>query len=296
MDDSIKSELNSQKRIVILMACHNRATITQKFFKSFIAADKEKMDLEFIVCDDGSTDETAKILKSQPFLLKVVNGTGNLYWAKSMALAESSINKFHDGILWINDDLELSKDAFQILFRGIEKHPTSVLVGQVSDVASGEIIYGGYKRLGRHPLKLQLVKDSGTYRSVDTFNGNFVYIPTPIRLTVGPIDSFYQHAYADIDYGYRVRKAGYSINTLPKSVGTGFTNKITWQKGLRNKLRQQTSTKFNPTSSQIHFFRKHTGRFWYLFLPLYLITPIIRVFLFSSSTPSTNPRNKKVVI
>jgi GT2 family glycosyltransferase len=280
----IQSE--SPIKIVVIMACHNRANLTGEFFNHLLASKRENFVFEFIVCDDGSTDGTSKTLESQPLPIKIVNGTGNLFWAKSMALAEANIEGISDGILWVNDDLRLSQDAFQTLMGGILARPNSVLIGQVRDQDSERIIYGGYRRLGRHPLKVQLVSDSEAYLSVDTFNGNFVYIPTQIRLAVGPIDSFYQHAYADIDYGYRVKKAGYEIYTLPKVIGTGFENKITWPKGIRNKLRQHRSAKFNPTASQIHFFRNHTGTFWFLFLPFYLIRPIFKVLILNSGKPS----------
>jgi GT2 family glycosyltransferase len=264
------------------MACHNRANLTSEFFIHFLASKRNDFTFEFIVCDDGSTDGTSNILESQPLPVKIVNGTGNLFWAKSMALAESNIEGFYDGILWINDDLRLFQDTFQTLLFGILAHPNSVLIGQVRDQDSEQVIYGGYQRLGRHPLKLRLMSDFESYVSVDTFNGNFVYIPTHIRLAVGPIDSFYQHAYADIDYGYRVKKAGYEIYTLPKVIGTGFKNKITWPTGFRNKLLQHTSAKFNPTASQIHFFRNHSGTFWFLFLPFYLIRPFLKVLILNS--------------
>jgi GT2 family glycosyltransferase len=278
-------------KIVVIMACHNRANLTGEFFHHFLASKRDNFTFEFIVCDDGSTDGTSKTLGSQPLPIKTVNGTGNLFWAKSMALAEANIAGFYDAILWLNDDLRLFQDAFQTLLAGILAHPNSVLIGQVRDQDSEQIIYGGYQKLGRHPLKLRLMSDSESYLSVDTFNGNFVYIPTHIKLAVGPIDSFYQHAYADIDYGYRVKKAGYEIYTLPKVIGTGFKNKITWPIGFRNKLLQHTSAKFNPTASQIHFFRNHTGKLWFLFLPFYLIRPFFKVLILNSGKSSVFLKN-----
>jgi GT2 family glycosyltransferase len=267
------------------MACHNRAAITQKFFTSFLASNRDNFTFEFVVCDDGSTDGTAKILESQPVPIKIIKGTGNLYWAKSMALAEAQIETCPDGILWVNDDLELSSNAFQILLDGMLARPNSVLVGQVANKEFGEIIYGGYKRLGRHPLKVKLQKDVIGYLNLDSFNGNFVYIPTQIRLAVGPINSVYQHAYADIDFGYRVVNAGYQIHSLPGIIGIGFENLISWPNGLRAKFRQFTSVKFNPTSSQIHFFRSHTGKLWFLLIPFYLIRPFLKILIFKSNNP-----------
>jgi len=273
-------------KVVVLMACHNRARHTAMFFDSFLASNTTNFIFEFIVCDDGSTDGTSKILEYLPLSIKVVEGTGNLFWAKSMALAEASIESYPDGVLWVNDDLILFQDAFQTLLNGMLTHPNTVLIGQVRDQDSEKIIYGGYKRLGRHPLKFQLALDSHAYQSVDTFNGNFVYIPTQIRLAVGPINSLYQHAYADIDYGYRVVKAGYPILTLPGIIGTGFENVPSWPKGLRAKLKQFTSVKFYPTKSQILLFRSHTGKLWFMSIPFYLVRPFIKILIFNSKNLS----------
>ena len=287
MTMSIGVDSDLRPNVVVLMACHNRAAITQKFFTSFLASNRDNFTFEFVVCDDGSTDGTAKILESQPIPIKIVKGTGNLYWAKSMALAEAQIESCPDGILWVNDDLQLSSNAFEILFNGLLARPNSVLVGQVADKQSGEIIYGGYKRLGRHPLKVKLRREDSGYLNMDSFNGNFVYIPTQIRLAVGPINSLYQHAYADIDYGYRVVKAGYPIHTMPGIIGTGFENVISWPNGIRAKLKQFNSAKFNPTKSQIHFFRSHTGKLWFVTLPFYLLRPLIKILILNSKNLST---------
>ena len=122
---------------------------------------------------------------------------------------------------------------------------------------------------------------------MDSFNGNFVYIPTQIRLAVGPINSLYQHAYADIDYGYRVVKAGYPIHTMPGIIGTGFENVISWPHGIRAKFKQFNSVKFNPTKSQIHFFRSYTGKLWFVTLPFYLLRPFIKILILNSKNLST---------
>ena len=46
-------------------------------------------------------------------------------------------------------------------------------------------------------------------RNVKSFNGNCVLIPQCVFKKVGNLDWTYRHAIGDIDYGYRVRKAGF---------------------------------------------------------------------------------------
>ena len=264
-------------RIVVLMACHNRAAMTQEFFKSFDVARIEQLQVEFIVTDDGSTDETNQVLQSQSSNIKIVKGSGSLYWAKSMALAEEAILQAPDGILWVNDDLVLNPTAFEKLMRGILLYPDAVLVGQVKNKFSDRIIYGGYRKIAKHPLRLELLDSGNSYLEADTFNGNFVYIPTQIRLAVGSIDGNFAHAYADCDYGYRVANAGFSVRILPGHIGESLNNSPHWPKSRFQKMKQTLLPKHTPIKSQLRFFKKHSGIFWPILTPIYLVRPYFKI-------------------
>jgi len=248
-------------------------------------------EFNFIVFNDGSTDETKDVLESQDFRIKIVNGDGTFYWAKSMAAAEKMIERVPDGILWVNDDLILTKNAFKKLMQGIKQFPNSVLVGQVTDSNSGEILYGGYKRNGRHPLQLKLLPLSDQYQEADTFNGNFVYIPTEIRLVVGPINSYYSHAYADCDYGYRIIKSGFKIYTLPGTIGSGFRNPTLITNSRIAATKNLVNKKNSPLKSQLHFFLKFVPKNAFYLVPLYMLSPFIRIWF----TPRKNESLKKSI-
>ena len=268
-------------RIVVLLACHNRAPITQRFFDSFIESVSPEIDVKFNVVNDGSTDDTGVVISRQPFPINVVNGTGNWFWAKSMQIAESSIGDIPDGILWVNDDLILNPDTFQKLILSAKTFPNAVLVGQVYDILNEKILYGGYTRDSAHPLRLKLMETSDKYTKADTFNGNFVYIPIEVRLSVGPIDGSYSHAYADCDYGYRVRQAGYEIRVIPGSIGTCEANKVPELTGRKQKIKFFLSEKRNPFESQFHFFWKFTERKYRFLIPIFLAYPLIKIIVFN---------------
>ena len=267
-------------QISVLVACHNRSATTKKFFESFLASSDENIAFEHIIVDDGSTDNTAEILRDLPVKKKILLGNGNLFWARAMSLAESNLTESPDGILWVNDDTVLKNDAFIKLLDAISKFPRSVIVGQVED-SRGSIIYGGYKRVGLNPLSLRLLNTKEDYSLADTFNGNFVYIPAEIKVAVGPIDGIFMHAYADCDYGYRVRNLGYEIIVMPDSVGIGITNSISWPRSRIGKIRQISGKKFSPIKSQVHFFRKHSRGIEFFLIPLFLLIPYFRILFFN---------------
>jgi len=268
--------------ITVIMACHNRAATTQRFFQSFMAATRNGIEFEFVVTNDGSTDETQSILDSQAVQMKVYNGTGALYWAKSMAKAEILIQRVPDGILWVNDDLILNLNAFLKLQDAIAANPKSVLVGQVADVISGDCVYGGYKRNGMHPLILELMWSKESYEKADTFNGNFVYIPSEVRLAVGAIDAYFSHGYADCDYGYRVQKSGFGINVIPDFIGKTELKVHSWPNGRVKKIQQLMQPKYNPIKSQLRFFMAHCRGLSLFLIPVYLAWPIVKILVFNS--------------
>ena len=272
----------------MIMACHNRARVTERFFDSFKNARKNGFEFNFMVTNDGSTDETQSIIESQLLSIKIHYGTGNLYWAKSMAAAESLIDAVPDGILWVNDDLVLNPNCFEKLLYSITAYPNCVLVGQAADIDSGKILYGGYKREGRHPLVLDLIYAEHSHPEADTFNGNFVYIPSEIRLAVGAIDGNYSHAYADCDYGFRVRKLGYKIRVIPGFIGTTNENLQIWPNGRLGKMKQLKQVKNNPLKSQLRFFLRYSKGFGLLAIPIYLVRPFLRILVFNSGSAKKN--------
>ena len=278
--EKVKSQTPTSVNVV--MACYNRAPITKRFFDSLKKVRHNGFEFAFAVTNDGSTDETHLVLESQPYPMTTHYGSGDLYWAKSMAKAESLIEQVPDGILWMNDDLVVYPDAFEKLLNSILAYPNAILVGQVKDLDSGRCIYGGYRRTGKHPLVLELLHAENFHQEADTFNGNFVYIPIEIRLAVGAIDSHFEHAYADCDYGYRARKLGYAIQVIPGFIGATDQNLPKWPDGRIRKIKQLIGKKYNPLTSQIRFFFLHRARFGIFKIPIYLLRPFIRILISNS--------------
>ena len=63
----------------------------------------------------------------------------------------------------------------------------------------------------------QKITPNGKLQECEKFNGNCVLIPQCVFKKVGNLDWTYRHAIGDIDYGYRVRKAGFK-----NYVATGY--------------------------------------------------------------------------
>jgi hypothetical protein len=108
-------------------------------------------------------------------------------------------------------------------------------------------------------------------QEVDTFHGNVVLIPQGIRSKLGCIDGEFEHAFADIDYGFRAKSIGVKMAcvTAPLAVGTANENQQNlygWRIPFSN-FGSVFSRKNLPLSSTVRFARRHGGLLW----PLYLL-------------------------
>ena len=193
--------------IAVLVTVHNRRATTVACLKRLLPQLHEN-DRVFIV-DDGSTDGTGEALREYAEKVKVegegeqwskihmIQGDGNLYWAKGMSLAwktaleeEPKYAYAYDGFLWLNDDAMLCGEALKKMKAADDGE--SLIVGQLVDSA-GKEVYG--------------LNVNGWV------NGNFVYVPRKVYEKVGMICGEYAHAWADSDYAIRCKKAGVPIKS-----------------------------------------------------------------------------------
>lgn len=210
---------DAEKGIAVLMTVHNRRATTiaclERLLPQLHAEDKV-----FIV-DDGSTDGTREAVESLggsgDKRIRLVQGSGNLYWAKGMALAwRTAIDDGPNaGFLWLNDDAMLSTDALRKMWAVDDGK--GLIVGQLVD-SMGKEVYG--------------LNVNGWV------NGNFVYVPRKVYEKVGMICGGYAHAWADSDYAMRCKKVGVSITSCgvvgstewhelrPSLDGLGFKDRL----------------------------------------------------------------------
>ena len=139
-------------RVTAVLTCHNRqeATVACAWCSSRRRA---SVSLDAVVVFDSSSDETVRGHQSgSPW--RVVRGSGDLYWAGGMALAERSADaRGADYVLWLNDDVTLDEDAVERLLTVACASRRRSVVGAVRDPRTGEMTYSGVRRRGRHQLR-----------------------------------------------------------------------------------------------------------------------------------------------
>lgn len=260
-------------KIVVMLTCHNRKAKTINCINGLSLNEAET---SFIVVDDGSNDGTVEALESMRDVT-VIRGSGNLFYSGGMrkAMEYARANTEADFYVLANDDVIFEEgilDKLSVLDR------SKVYVGAMRD-QKGNCSYGGIKYYSG--IHYNTVTPDSSDRSCDTFNANFVVVPSDIFRSVPIMDEHYIHSLGDFDYGLSIKKAGYQIEVLEQYVGICDNNSAlgTWNDktlSVRDRIRLKESVKGAPFKPWFYFLKKNFGLGYSL---IYSITPYIKIWL-----------------
>ncbi|MCX6461041.1 MAG: glycosyltransferase family 2 protein [Actinobacteria bacterium] len=263
-------------RIVTLIAVHDRRETTLQCLRSLLHTQQPFHGQLFVVLvDDGSTDGTGDAVRRDFPEVDIVQGSGQLYWAAAMALAEQrALSLRPDMLLWLNDDVVLDPDALARILHVHAAYPDAIIVGSTRHPDSGAVTFGARGRVDRHPQRFRSLPESREPEDVDAFNGNIVLVPRCAHDLVGTIDGGFAHAQADDDYSLRAAAAGVHMITCPGTQGTCAPTLprpvpegsplVVWRA-----LQQPTA---RPWRGQLRYLRRHAGVRW----PYYLAASYVR--------------------
>ena len=218
-------------RIAVLVACYNRKALTLNVLRQLKSTEEICTDTHFQVflLDDASTDGTHDAVRVQFPSVKVLRGTGQLYWNRGMCAAykaAAASNDWHAFML-LNDDLSFNPEdlvSFVTAYHDNNRLTPTILVGAVSSV-DGKLLYSGMRRKNFWRTAPAIVApDPHRFLELDTMNGNLVLVPGKLMRRLGGLDPVFHHGFGDIDLGYRARKLGGRILLYPRVVGSAPQN------------------------------------------------------------------------
>lgn len=270
-------------RIAVLVTCHNRREATLEALEALAVQECADAQVQVYLVDAGSGDGTAEAVTERFPSTCVMAATDEVFWNAGMriafdrAMAEGGFSHY----LWLNDDTRLDRTALaellatDRLLRGLRA--PSIVVGSVRDPMTGDLTYGGVRRLSRwRPLRFCLIEPSDEPRRVETMNGNAVLVPAEVVARIGSLDPAFRHGMGDYDYGLRAGRAGIEVWLAPGTVGDCPRNApaspcLT----LSEEFKRLRGVKVLPPADWFAFARRWAGWLW----PVYAASPYVRRLL-----------------
>ncbi len=214
-------EFDSDTTVYVVFPVHNRIDSTRHFMKSLFQ--QTVSNYIMVICDDGSTDGTGEFLESNYPDVKVIKGSGNLWWTAGINRCVEyvlSCCKDMDYILTLNNDALLPEDYIEQKLARASEYPNAI-IGSCCVFSDNETLIetSGYvldfdkclvKQLTR-PGEVVGEKHKGV-EEVTYLPGKGVLFPVNTFRDVGLYDEAHLPQYhADTDLVLRAYEAGYKV-------------------------------------------------------------------------------------
>jgi GT2 family glycosyltransferase len=197
--------------IAAIVPAYNRKNVTLACLRRL----REAHTLEtthVLVVDDASTDGTADAVAAEFPEVRVLKGTGSLYWTGAIELGmRKAVEGGADVCVWLNDDVLIEDRAIEkISALAVERQAVVTALGMiVTGVVDTWYHPGLYKGFGKL-IERQLDLNNPEPALVDTCRGNVVAIPVAVIERIGyPDGRRIPHIGGDTDYTMRAVRAGF---------------------------------------------------------------------------------------
>ncbi|MFI5481971.1 glycosyltransferase family 2 protein [Streptomyces rubiginosohelvolus] len=278
--------------LAVLMTSHDRRARTLSALRALEEQRglPARTTLGVHLVDTGSTDGTPEAVRLRHPAVEVMSAGADV--SRNQALRIASRNSRSGGggggplggtpggpshawthQLWLDDGVELFRDALATLLRTSEAAGSdAVVVGAVRN-AYGDTVYSG--RRGR---SLTLV-EPGAHRPerCDTYDGRVVLVPRAVYDLVGDPDKVFRHRMGDYDHGRRARRAGVAAFVAPGHAGECVDGPAAPGSrepgiGVREALRRVTSVRELPPRQWWVYCLRHT----WPWAPYLMVSPYAR--------------------
>lgn len=213
-------------KTALVIPVYNRREITLQGLRSLSRIDKNGLDVQIFVVDDGSTDGTSDAIREQFPDVELIHGTGNLHYAAGTNRGIDAALRWNaEYIVTMNDDAVFHDQFLKRLIRTAQQNPRSVI--------------GSLLLLWNEPHKVFQVGQTWNTRAggwmmpddwtaftvpnepfeVECIVGNCVLFPSDAIRENGLMDEKrFPHGWGDAQYLMRMRKAGWQLLVDPKSL------------------------------------------------------------------------------
>lgn len=280
------------KKIAVLITFHNRKNKTiaclENLFNSFNPY-KSEIELKVFMTDDGSSDNTAGVIKKSFFEenIKIIEGTGSLYWAGGMRKCWlEAAKEVFDGFLLLNDDTLVFSNIFDEI---INTHSycidtfnkSGIYIGStLSNTSSNEITYGGsiinnyWKQ-----STTRLIPNRKTPQLCDIGNANIMFVSFDVFQKLGVLGKKYRHGLADYDYTLAAKKQRIPVLIMSDFCGAcDNDHKSGYSKFKKFNLNKRIKFAYSPLGFDFRSYLIYNQRNFFYRLPFVFMIGWIRIF------------------
>lgn len=239
-------------KISVIIPTYDRGGLLQKCLQSLFAQTYPQSKFEILVCDDGSTDETQKIVENLAKEYKNLRFLKQKRQGPATARNLGVKNAQGEIIAFIDDDCRPAHDWLENLNQAFEKHPeTQGVEGKtIPDCLTSDL------------FTYQLLNDTGG----KYWTCNIAYKKVAL-VKVGGFDEEFRFSHCeDIDLAYRILKMGKIIFT-PEVIVIHPTKRVGLFSGLK---------KLSHLQDDFRLYKKHLN---YLSRPFRIQSEIAVFFI-----------------
>jgi GT2 family glycosyltransferase len=245
----------SNPKIFICIPIFNRISLTIQCLASIERSSYK--NVQVIICDDGSTDNSSEVIKKKFPEVIIVYGDGNLFWTGATAMAVDKALELGDKsdlVFTLNNDTELLFDTLQLLVEYHLNNPISIIgalnvfYDNPNKIEPSAFVKKGGFFLPEFQLEVhkygELINNKKEIIEVDSLSGKGVLIPIGVFEKTGNYNfEMIPHYFGDTEFTIRAQRNGYKIylHTIPRvlshveetGVGT-IKNKTTFRKYIKS--------------------------------------------------------------
>lgn len=271
----MKVQIDVMKLVSIITVNFNHSHVTDEFLDAFYRTNQYP-NFEIIVVDNGSKENPVPAWSIKYPHVKFVRSERNLGFAGGNNLGVTYAKG--DLLFFVNNDTEFTVGLIQTLVDNIAKHPkTGMISPKIRYFQEPETLqYAGYTEMNyftaRNACIGQFEKDQGQFDQLTGFtgfgHGAAMMITREAINKAGLMAENYFLYYEELDWGARIRKAGFEIRL---DMGALIYHKESVSVGQKSALKE-----FFMNRNRILFIRRNANAFQKLVFYchfLFLVTP-----------------------
>jgi len=202
--------------IYIVIPVFNRKQYTRDCLESLRV--QTFKDFKTIVVDDGSTDGTQEMIKSEYPEVVLLETKGDLFWTATTNMGiRYALEHDADYVMTLNNDTIATPTFMEQMNHWAIKYPTGLFGAFALDADSKKPVYAGevmdWKWMKSNSLVHSLTEDQFTgIHKVTHFPGRGLMIPRSCFKKIGLFeDEIFPHYAADYDYTHKATRHGFDV-------------------------------------------------------------------------------------